>query len=467
MQGLGGFNFGSATTTGSTAGTAAGTFNFGAPKTTGGTQTSTSTFSMPTGATNSPSTTGFGFPKQGGSPSAPFSFGTQGASGNTSTQPNANKPPMSFGTGGSFTAPQSNLTTSGALPKSGAPSAFTIGTSSTSGTTTAHVSFGTTGTTPIASFGTPSTTTSNPMNFGTTTTQSSTLNFSLKGTTTTNGSSTTTPTTTTGTTFGFPGSKPTTTTGSSTTTPTTTGTQLNFATGMTAGTTGTNPTPPLAFNTASSTTSTSATSTTMSTSTVPTVSNADVQAILKGKTLDSILNGWGNEINLQADAFMQQAHKVAEWDTELLKNKDKLTRLKDHLDSTSFAQDNLDRKLELIKEKQNDVNSVLKELEDGLEKMQTEQNVNDISKADKDRKKGYKLAEDINSQIDVIQGTLEELVTTLNEKRAVSSGQEEKPEAKIMAILNDHLITLQWIDQATLDLDLKVKEIEKSYRTYL
>jgi len=192
-----------------------------------------------------------------------------------------------------------------------------------------------------------------------------------------------------------------------------------------------------------------------------------VTAILKGKSLDSILNSWGNDINMQADAFMQQAHKIAEWDLELVKNNEKLSKLKDNLDATSFAQDNLDRKLELIKEKQNDVNSVLKELEDGLEKLQTEQNVIDISKADRDRKKGYKLAEDINSQIDVIQGTLEELVSTLNEKRAVSSSQEERPEAKIMGILNDHLITLQWIDQATLDLDLKVKEIEKSYKTFL
>jgi hypothetical protein len=36
-----------------------------------------------------------------------------------------------------------------------------------------------------------------------------------------------------------------------------------------------------------------------------------------------------------------------------------------------------------------------------------------------------------------------------------------------MSILNDHLITLQWIDQATSDLDGKVKEIEKSYKAYL
>jgi nuclear pore complex protein Nup62 len=191
-----------------------------------------------------------------------------------------------------------------------------------------------------------------------------------------------------------------------------------------------------------------------------------VAAILRGKSLDSILNSWGNEINMQADAFMQQAHKIAEWDLELVKNNDKLTKLKENLDATSFAQDNLDRKLELIKEKQNDVNSVLKELEDGLEKLQTEQNVMDISKADKDRKRGYKLAEDINSQIDVIQGSLEELVITLNEKRG-GSGQEERPEAKIMTILNDHLITLQWIDQATVDLDQKVKEIEKSYKNFL
>jgi hypothetical protein len=63
--------------------------------------------------------------------------------------------------------------------------------------------------------------------------------------------------------------------------------------------------------------------------------------------------------------------------------------LKDYLDATSFAQDELDRKLELIKEKQNDVNAVLKELEDGLDKMHPDTQAGDISKADKDRKKGY------------------------------------------------------------------------------
>jgi len=164
---------------------------------------------------------------------------------------------------------------------------------------------------------------------------------------------------------------------------------------------------------------------------------------------------------------MQQAHKIAEWDLELNKNQAKLIKLKEFLDSTNFSQDELDRKLELIREKQNDVSVVLKEIEDGLEKIETEVNVNEIGKADNDRKKGYQLAEDINSQIDVMQGTLEDLVTSLNEKRSISSGQDEKPEGKIMAILNDHLITLQWIDQATLDLDAKVKEIEKTYKTFL
>jgi hypothetical protein len=73
-------------------------------------------------------------------------------------------------------------------------------------------------------------------------------------------------------------------------------------------------------------------------------------------------------------------------------------------------------------------------LEDGLDKIHTESS--DTSKADDDRKKGYsnnsntlsffihwpyyvryKLAEEINTQIDVMQGTLEELVVNLNERR--------------------------------------------------
>jgi hypothetical protein len=36
------------------------------------------------------------------------------------------------------------------------------------------------------------------------------------------------------------------------------------------------------------------------------------------------LNSWGTEINTQADNFMQQAHKIAEWDAELMKNNDKV-----------------------------------------------------------------------------------------------------------------------------------------------
>lgn len=450
------FNFGSGTTSSSTP---TGTFSFGnqgasKPPVSFAQPSASPSFTLPT--TGAKPTTG--------TPSA-FSFGT--SQGTPSTTNNAfslntnpttspqNKPPI-FGGG-------STLTTSGALPKSGAPSAFSLG---NTGTPT----------------GTPSTGNAAPsFNLGNSfmpktgsTTGTATVSF---GTPT--APSTITPSTTTTPSFGFPaqGAKPATGTTPTVTTTTPTAPTLNFSiptttasssastpTTTTASTTSTTTAQPqLAFSTLGSTGSTTTTTTT----TTPTQTSAEVNSMLKGKSLDSILNSWGNEINTQADQFMQQAHKIAEWDLELMKNNEKLSKLKDFLDNTSFAQDNLDRKLELIKEKQNDVDSVLKELEEGLEKMQTEQNVSDFSKADKDRKKGYKLGEDINSQIDVIQGTLEDLVSTLNERRAGSSGQEERPEAKIMAILNDHLITLQWIDQATLDLDLKVKEIEKTYKTFL
>jgi len=76
----------------------------------------------------------------------------------------------------------------------------------------------------------------------------------------------------------------------------------------------------------------------------------------------------------------------------------------------------------------------------------------------------YKLAENINGELDQMSNSLKEIITKLNAANDRSSEQKANPVYQITEILNSHLHTLQWVDNANTQLDSKLKQVEKQFK---
>jgi len=155
---------------------------------------------------------------------------------------------------------------------------------------------------------------------------------------------------------------------------------------------------------------------------------------------------------------MKQAHQIREWDTMIADNGVKLITLHNQVQRVNLEQEELEHKLELIATKQSLLGGLLTTLEGVVQNLD---NTGGRNQADQEREQGYQLAEKINHQLDQMQKTLGNLVTKINEQQAPE--EPEGPVAKIIDILNQHLIGLQWIDATTQDLNTKIAEIEKYY----
>src|SRR5699024_1342878 len=83
-----------------------------------------------------------------------------------------------------------------------------------------------------------------------------------------------------------------------------------------------------------------------------------------------------------------------------------------------IAQNELDQNLEFIHTQQTELHQLLDGLEQHVFKLAEE---TELSPSDKEREKGYQLAEDVNVQLDQMANTLKELVNTLNSENQYQS----------------------------------------------
>lgn len=96
--------------------------------------------------------------------------------------------------------------------------------------------------------------------------------------------------------------------------------------------------------------------------------------------------------------------------------------------------------------------------------------------ADEERENAYSLAENLNTQLDEMAAQLSVLIEEINASkgvhdRAVTGVQngegnggaevEENPVAAIVRILNEHLSSLEWLDNSTTDLAQKVHDLAR------
>lgn len=157
-----------------------------------------------------------------------------------------------------------------------------------------------------------------------------------------------------------------------------------------------------------------------------------------------------------------------------MENSEKINFLFHKITAAQSSQGAVDESLKHIEEQQRALNKTL----DGYEEI-VKQTLNnggrplDLGPADRERDNSYGLATNLNSQLDDLSHSLSSMIDTVNalsvpadaSANATSSSPfaaagSVDPIAQIEAILNAHLGSLQWIDNAVKELEVKVKEVE-------
>ncbi|ESK97551.1 nuclear pore glycoprotein p62 [Moniliophthora roreri MCA 2997] len=191
-------------------------------------------------------------------------------------------------------------------------------------------------------------------------------------------------------------------------------------------------------------------------------------SMLRGKTIEEIVNKWSTELETHVKEFNKFAAEVSMWDRALIENGNNLAALYGHVLAAEREQNEVDQSLNHIEQQQKDLAATL----DSYEKVAEEifgggqgggLRALDTGPADTERDKNYMLATDLHTHLDDLSNSLTQMIESVN-GLSLPSGSDtpsEDPMTQISQILSTHLESLQWIDGAVREVEGKVTEVEK------
>ncbi|KAJ8086474.1 FG-nucleoporin nsp1 [Marasmius tenuissimus] len=190
-------------------------------------------------------------------------------------------------------------------------------------------------------------------------------------------------------------------------------------------------------------------------------------SMLRGKTIEEIVNKWSTELETHVKEFNKFAAEVSMWDRALIENGNNLATLYSHVLAAEREQNEVDQSLDHIEQQQKDLAATL----DSYEKVTEEifgggggsLRALDTGPADTERDKNYMLATDLHTHLDDLSNSLTQMIDSVNSLSipAGSDTPSEDPMTQISQILSTHLESLQWIDGAVREIEGKVTEVEK------
>ncbi|KAH9045176.1 Nsp1-like C-terminal region-domain-containing protein [Lactarius pseudohatsudake] len=192
-------------------------------------------------------------------------------------------------------------------------------------------------------------------------------------------------------------------------------------------------------------------------------------SMLKGKSIEEIVNRWSTELEMHVRDFNKFAAEVAVWDRSLIENGNNLAALYNYVLAAEREQNDIDQSLEHIEQQEKELTSIVETYEKQMADILGGQGGNlrtlDTGPADTERDKNYMLATELHNHLDDLSSSLTQLIESVN---SMSVGQgntkptpAEDPMAQIAQVLSNHLESLQWIDGASRELEEKVGEVEK------
>jgi nuclear pore complex protein Nup62 len=205
--------------------------------------------------------------------------------------------------------------------------------------------------------------------------------------------------------------------------------------------------------------------------------------MLRGKTLEDIVETWGKDLDTQVKEFERQAGEVREWDKVLVRNGNQITTLHRRVLEAQANQTTLDRNLDYIESQQKGLDDLLTHYEREIASFVDKDTKPLAAKmpADREREKAYALAEDLNKQLDDISRNLSQMIDEVNKLSVSGSGAAalsastppsgaaaadaasqvpDDPINQLTAILGAHLRAIHSIDSNTTKLSGKVDELE-------
>lgn len=195
-------------------------------------------------------------------------------------------------------------------------------------------------------------------------------------------------------------------------------------------------------------------------------------SMLRGKTIEEIVNKWSADLETHVREFNKLAGEVAVWDRTLVDNSNNLAALYSHVLAAEREQNDIDQSLDHIEQQQKDLSAILDTYEKSTEEILGGQGGSlralDTGPADNERDKNYMLATELHTHLDDLSGSLMQMIDFVN-THTLSSGdaksqQGEDAMAKIAQILSSHLESLQWIDSAVREVENKIMEVEKGVK---
>jgi len=191
--------------------------------------------------------------------------------------------------------------------------------------------------------------------------------------------------------------------------------------------------------------------------------------MLKGKSIEEIVNRWSTELEMHVRDFNKFAAEVAVWDRSLIENGNNLAGLYNYVLAAEREQNDIDQSLEHIEQQEKELTAIVETYEKQMADILGGQGGNlrtlDTGPADTERDKNYMLATELHNHLDDLSSSLTQLIESVNSMSVGQSNTKptsaDDPMAQIAQVLSNHLESLQWIDGASRELEEKVTEVEK------
>ncbi|KAG9005739.1 FG-nucleoporin nsp1 [Tulasnella sp. JGI-2019a] len=214
-------------------------------------------------------------------------------------------------------------------------------------------------------------------------------------------------------------------------------------------------------------------------------------SVLKGKTMEEIVNQWNVDLESQVKEFQRLAGEVEVWDRVLNDNAKQISNVYAMVLQAETTQAKVEASLDQIESQQNQVASNLEDFTKLMETPSVQEGLGiDIGAADSEREKNYALATSLNTQMDELARSLSAMIDEVNFVTApthstgikpadntnslgTSASQRQMleddadPMLQIQSILNAHLESLTWINGTVKELEEKVVDLEKKFGTAL
>lgn len=208
-----------------------------------------------------------------------------------------------------------------------------------------------------------------------------------------------------------------------------------------------------------------------------TKTTVSVPSLLKGKTLEDIVNGWSTSLDERVREFTNLAAEVKAWDSVLIQNGDEISKLYNSLQALDPVATTITESLDYVESQQKEMSAVLDgyeaQLDEILANRAQQQGGSGSSSGPSEREKAYQLAESLNNQLDDLSRSLSSLITEVNSLSpstsagigSDSNAAEQDPVGAVAAILSAHLASLNWIDKTIEGLNTQVSDMEGRMKT--